>query len=401
LLRCKWSNVPRGSQLYMWLVTALGKVTVGNKSGGHRGLSLGTLPEQHQPFEIILRKCFPIEYLSRDGSIDISVNLSSIGRALPDLRQLDGELSKNIVFALAAYRSACWFCMRKARYKKWLQNQMLWQETFRNPKWQTWPCRTAHLFTHFERMNELVDMFAAQRAPERDVLALYRVEDHLDGWAIQFREYELCANQSAGAARPSHPHPYDIDQCRNRLLRPKQILTLNTMLSYSPSPRIWTWRPPAENGRLRWLIVPHRVPKTNSAQQTFRATRISNGVRVRPQFSYNRSTRSFSGHLADDEIVLLPGQCLHVLSLMWDGEYHTCIAEQCSSRRPFSTAPTPAGRHPPQRRAAGGVARLDHSARKEGANTNHWSPPQADAMRASATGKALGRWSWVWSWMLG
>jgi len=271
----------------------------------------------------------PLNYLSDDGSITDAVDLAPIGHALPDVQSIssrtavEGEL---FVLALAAYRGSCWFCMSKAHHKWRLGDSSLWQELFRNSK-DTKRCSSPHSLAHFERMHSLVDTFAVHRAPERDVLALYRVEDHLDGWALQFREYGLCTSSGSN----NDPHPYDLNRCRDLLLRPQQTLTLSKLLSYSPFPAIWTWRKPAENGRLRWLIVPRSLGKTPpKGRQTSRYAYVENSVRIRARFSYDHTARSFSGNLTNTEIALLPGQCLRVLSLTWDGEYHTCLAEQCS-----------------------------------------------------------------------
>ena len=146
--------------------------------------------------------------------------------------------------------------------------------------------------------------------------ALYRVEDQLDGWALQFKEHAACA---AGH------HPYDLPNCMAALLRPGANLTLAIMLTYSVSPSIWSWRTPAQNGKLKWLVMPRAKPHDRSDREMY----IRDSVRVRAEFDFDKASRAFSAEFSDHEILLLPGQCLRVLSLTWDGTYHTCVVEQC------------------------------------------------------------------------
>mmetsp|Transcript_56891 Transcript_56891/g.130657 ORF Transcript_56891/g.130657 Transcript_56891/m.130657 type:complete len:162 (-) Transcript_56891:131-616(-) len=159
-----------------------------------------------------------------------------------------------------------------------------------------------------------------------------------DGWALQFGQHALCLNTAKSNVtidgRNSSSHPYDLHNCRDRLLRPRQELHLTRLLSYSLAPSIWTWSAHGQDrpGALHWLIVPrprHRDP-AYPKREIWREARITNSLRVRTNISYNKSTKAFSGSLERvDEQVLLPGQCLRVLSLTQDGTHHTCIAEQC------------------------------------------------------------------------
>ena len=82
----------------------------------------------------------------------------------------------------------------------------LWKETFRSAHCSS----SGEQQRGYARIASLVYAFTWLRAPERHVAALYRVEDQLDGWALQFKEHAACA---AG-----HP-PYDLANCMEALLQ--------------------------------------------------------------------------------------------------------------------------------------------------------------------------------------
>ena len=180
----------------------------------------------------------------------------------------------------------------------------------------------------------LLYYFIAASEPVTDVPELFRVEDTRAGWALQFRERDLCLSnreRAALAAENEVPlwsdstYSFDLSWCKDKLLRPGQLLTLDVMVDTSGSGCtraycIYNWTTPAAHSFLRW----HILPPVNR-------TRVVGGYAVFLRGLHNNeSVRGGSTSLLRNEIMLLPGSQIQVIGLERDPEsgYYTCTARQ-------------------------------------------------------------------------
>eukprot|EP00930_Biecheleria_cincta_P085380 TRINITY_DN7477_c0_g2_i1.p1 TRINITY_DN7477_c0_g2~~TRINITY_DN7477_c0_g2_i1.p1 ORF type:complete len:262 (+),score=36.35 TRINITY_DN7477_c0_g2_i1:162-947(+) len=90
-----------------------------------------------------------------------------------------------------------------------------------------------------------------QLPPFTSISNLYRTEDTFDGWGLRFKESREC---SAGGDHVKYP--FDLHNCKDKLLKEGQSLTLTTSMAFSNKRDVWTKK--TAGVCLRWQLQPPR-----------------------------------------------------------------------------------------------------------------------------------------------
>ena len=222
----------------------------------------------------------------------VGLSFELVGARMAELKQLDATSAALIARALAARISSCFFCVQYAEHL--LLHPALAAETIRSRATfgaDASACAATVL---------LVYRFMSLAQPADSVAELHRVEDQLEGWALQFKQYAACQQASS-----SSEHPYDVGACRDTLLKPDAVLTVGMMTTYAgDGDKIWSWRTPAENGNLRWRILPPAGGQSD-AKESPRA------CAHQPQLPAMRWSSAHCPHAAATSVTPVPFHCTH------------------------------------------------------------------------------------------
>lgn len=191
----------------------------------------------------------------------------------------------------------------------------------------------------------LLYWWMARLPPPTNVDTLYRIEEHAQGWALQWQEHEECPR-------------YHLNLCRDVLLTPGRVLTLDGMITYAGDvsrhvhvnpvtgqhdrngvPWIWTWRRPAQYHHLRWRVIPPpgRAHVIDAMQMHFNTMALHlahyrgpGAARMKREFVLESFVaRTHVPRLDYNEIVLRAGDRLRIVNVTRDAQdVWTCTAEQ-------------------------------------------------------------------------
>ena len=302
---------------------------------------LGALDEalsSSRDFEAYLRKVAP--GATGRPAANAWAEFEKIGKTLPGLPPQNNSVVPTLIAAALCARVGATGFYQSTYADHVLNHPAL---TLRLRTMEPWAIGWANRCPQTLAFAVLLYYFIAASEPVADVAELYRVEDTLNGWALQFRERDECPpSPTSGATQPPSPRPalanvslwsdetrrYDLSMCRDTLLRPGRVLTLDAMVDFSglgcsAEYCIYNWRSPASHGYLRWHVLP---PESHS--------RIVGGYLVYPRALHpnpsGHSAGERGGVMLRNEVILVPGSRLQVINVTHDNNtgYYTCTAQQ-------------------------------------------------------------------------